>query len=79
MLGYSYDVTETKTKLQGLLLQPNHLLLVAEVEREVVGYVRAVDYDVTYAPHMKDILGIAVFPAFQGKGIGRALLQEIEH
>lgn len=31
VLGYSYDVTETKTKLQGLLLQPNHLLLVAEV------------------------------------------------
>lgn len=28
---------------------------------------------------MKDVLGIAVFPAFQGKGIGRALLQEIEH
>lgn len=28
---------------------------------------------------MKDVLGFAVFPAFQGKGIGRALLQEIEH
>lgn len=79
VLGYSYDLLETKTKLQGLLLQPNHLLLVAEVANEVVGYVHAVDYEVIYAPHMKDILGIAVFPAFQGEGIGRALLQEIEH
>lgn len=67
MLGYSYDVTEIKTKHQGLLLQPNHLLLGAEVANEVVGYVHAVDYDITYAPHMKDILGIAVFPAFNKK------------
>lgn len=44
----------------------------------VVGYVHAVDYDAIYAPHMKNIMGIAVSDNYKKKGVGRALLQTVE-
>lgn len=36
-------------------------------------------YDVIYAPHMKNIMGIAVSSNFRKMGIGKALLDSVEH
>ena len=43
------------------------------------GYVHDLDYDLLYAPHMKNIMGIAVSSAYKRKGIGSALLQYVEN
>lgn len=43
-----------------------------------MGYVHACDYELLYAPPMKNIMGIAVLKAYKRRGIGRALLEEVE-
>ena len=44
-------------------------------KRRVIGYAHLVDYDVLYAPSMKNIMGIAVSPQYRRKGVGRVLLE----
>lgn len=77
-MGYEYPIDSTKEKLSILIKSPKDKILVATVSGNVVGYIHANDYDVIYAPHMKNIMGIAVAKAFKKQGIGKALLQEIE-
>lgn len=77
-MGYDYPLDKTAEKLKQLLKSNRDKIFVAVVDNIVVGYVHADDYDVIYAPHMKNIMGIAVSSSFKKKGIGRALLSAVE-
>ena len=77
-LGYDYPVEMTGEKLAHALACKQTAVFVAEVGGEVAGYIHACDYDVLYAPHMKDIMGIAVSSAHRKKGVGAALLRAVE-
>lgn len=77
-LGYDFPIEETRRKLTQLRKSGRNKILVAEADGTVAGYIHACDYDVIYAPHMKNIMGIAVSEKFQRRGIGRALLEGIE-
>lgn len=77
-LGYDYPLSDTAEKLRSLLTDSSHKILVACIDDLVVGYVHASDYDLLYAPHLKNIMGIAVSSEHRGLGIGRALLEHIE-
>ncbi|WP_199715029.1 GNAT family N-acetyltransferase [Acutalibacter sp. 1XD8-33] len=74
-MGYDYPEDRTRRKLEKLLESGRDKILVAEREGQVVGYLHLVDYDVLYADHMKNIMGIAVDPGCRRQGIGRALLE----
>lgn len=78
-LGYDYSENKTKEKLVKILDSSKDKIYVALIDGNVIGYVHANDYDVIYAPHMKNIMGIAVLSNFQKMGIGKALLASIEH
>ncbi len=78
-MGYDYPKTETKEKIEKLLKSNKDKLYVACVDDIVVGYIHANDYDVIYAPHMKNIMGIAVLSEFKRMGIGRGLLTAVEN
>lgn len=78
VLGYDCSLSDTQKQLRRLLHMPQHLLVVAERKRELIGYVHAQDYDILYAAPMIDILGIAVHPDYQQQGIGSRLLAEVE-
>lgn len=78
-LGYNYPEDKTKEKIIKILDSNKDKIYVALIDGKVIGYVHANDYDVTYAPHMKNIMGIAVLSNFQKMGIGKALLTSIEH
>lgn len=78
-LGYVYSVDNTKDKIKELLKSDKDKIYVAVVNHCVVGYVHANDYDTIYMPHFKNIMGIAVSNAFKKKGIGKALLTEVEN
>lgn len=77
-MGYDYPKNKTEEKLKQLLKSNKDKIFVAVVDNIVVGYVHVNDYDVIYAPHMKNIMGIAVSSSFKKKGIGRALLSAVE-
>lgn len=77
-MGYPFPLDATRKKLERLLSRGFDKIYVATVDGAVVGYVHANDYDVIYAPHMKNIMGIAVAHAHKHKGIGKALLQQVE-
>lgn len=54
-MGYEYPVDKTKNKLEHLLKSDKDKIFVATVQSIVVGYIHANDYDVIYAPHMKNV------------------------
>jgi len=77
-MGYDYPARDTKMKLEQLLNDCNHKIYVAIVDGKVAGYIHANNYDLLYAPHLKNIMGIAVSAAFKKNGIGKMLLSKIE-
>jgi len=78
-MGYPFPLDAMIGNLSKLLNNPSNKIFVAVLDDSVVGYVHANDYDLLYAPHMKNIMGIAVSGEYKRQGIGRALLQQIEH
>lgn len=77
-MKYDYSAEDTKRRLAQILKDNNHKLYVALSEDEVIGYIHANNHDVIYADPMKNIMGIAVKKEFQGNGIGKRLLQQVE-
>ena len=77
-MGYQYNFEYTVQKLKKLLLSDADKIYVAVSDEIVIGYIHANDYDVLYAPHMKNIMGIAVFSEYKRNCIGRALINQIE-
>ncbi len=77
-MGYSYPLDSTRENLESLLQSTADKIFVAEMDGQVVGYVHANDYQLLYAPHMKNIMGIAVNRDYQHRGIGSALLRQVE-
>lgn len=77
-LGYAFDLYETKKQLQKILKKSYYKVFVAEVNSVVIGYVHGSDYDNTFSKSLKNIMGISVLKSWQGKGIGKLLLNTIE-
>lgn len=77
-MGYDYSIEDTKLKLESLLVSKKDKIFVAVLDDIVVGYIHASNYDVVYAPNMKNIMGIAVSSAYRRNRIGEALLRKIE-
>ena len=77
-MGYEYSIEDTKNKLKQLLNDSNHKIYIAVVEDKVVGYIHSNNYDLLYAPHMKNIMAIAISSNFKRNGIGKMLLDEVE-
>ncbi len=77
-MGYDYPSEKTRQKLERLLMGGHDKILVAELAGRVVGYVHLNDYDLLYAGHMKNVMGIAVSSDCRRRGIGARLLSEAE-
>ena len=77
-MGYEYPTEDTKKQLIQLLNDCNHKIYVATIEDKVVGYVHGNNYNLLYAPPLKNIMGIAVSSNFRKNGIGKMLLNQVE-
>lgn len=78
-LGYDFPIEETAKRLEMILKSESDKIFVAEYGGKVIGYIHACDYDVIYAPSMKNILGLAVDCAYRKLGAGKALLTAAEN
>ena len=78
-LGYASPPEDTRRRLIDVAAKPEHFLRVAEDERgEAIGYIHACAYDTLYYDPVKYVMALAVDPAWQGKGVGKALLTTCE-
>ncbi len=75
-LGYDYPLDKTRDALRALI--ERDIILVAETDSGVVGYIHLCDYELLYAPKMKNVMGIAVDADCRRMGIGSELLREAE-
>ena len=80
-LGYSFSTEETASQLARLSQDSHHFLLGYEddASHELLGYVHAEVYESLYSKAGFNILALAVLPQTQGQGIGKTLLQGLEH
>lgn len=74
-MGYDYSADKTEGQLRKLLSDGKNGIFVAEAAGKVVGYVHLTDYDLLYADHMKNIMGIAVASSCRRMGVGKKLLE----
>jgi predicted N-acetyltransferase YhbS len=77
-LGYDASLEETKERLSRILGMEQFRIFVAEEDGKTVGYVEASDYELTYRDPFKNVLALAVDEGLRMKGVGRALLKEVE-
>ena len=80
-LGYSVSVETVMRQIQKLSEDVNHHYVYVYEDEElqtVVGFVHAEVYESLYSYAGLNILGLAVLPEFQGKGIGRELMHHLE-
>ena len=80
-LGYSFSLEETASQLAKLSQDSHHYLLGFEdsTSHDLLGYVHAEVYESLYSKPGLNILALAVLPQTQGQGIGKTLLQGLEH
>ena len=80
-LGYSVSIETVMRQIQKLSEDVNHhYIYVYEDEKlqKVVGFVHAEVYESLYSYAGLNILGLAILPEFQGKGIGKKLMNHLE-
>ena len=77
--GYEYDLEKTKSRLRNILKRSTDKIFVACVDKKVVGYIHGSDYECSYSDSLKNIMAIAVYEDYRGRGAGKALLNAIEN
>ena len=80
-LGYLVSIETVMKQIQKLSEDVNHHNIYVYEDEElqnVVGFVHAEVYESLYSYAGLNILGLAVLPEFQGKGIGKELMNHLE-
>ena len=81
-LGYGVDVENVKKQIAKLTNDKNQHIIIGyedEITRKIIGFVHAQMYESFYSDLGLNILGLAVNPDFQGKGIGKKLMSKLEN
>ena len=80
-LGYAVSIETVMKQIQKLSEDVNHHYIYVYEDEElqkVVGFMHAEVYESLYSYAGLNILGLAVLPEFQGKGIGKELMNHLE-
>ena len=77
-LGYDADIELIKSQILKLNSNPDHIIMGYELDKRIVGFVQAQIYECVYSEKGLNILGLAVLPKYQGRGIGKELMTFLE-
>ena len=80
-LGYNSTLETVATQIEKFNLpDSDHFCFVCEEDQtgHILCYVEAEVYESLYSDAGLNILGLAVFPSAQGRGIGRQLMERVE-
>lgn len=79
VLGYPVSVELVEEQLIKLLVRDDHFMRVYEdINGKVLGFIEAQEYESLYSQKGFNILGLAVLPEAQEKGIGKQLIVALE-
>ena len=76
-LGYSLTVLQTEKQIRTILSRKDHALLVALSEMNIIGWIHAFQSHFIESTSFVEIGGIVVDENYRGKGVGKALVQQI--
>ena len=80
VLGYPVEPEVMRRRLETILLKPDHVVAVAEVSSNLIaGWIHAAEHDILEVGSFCEILGLVVAANHRGQGIGRRLLERVEH
>jgi GNAT superfamily N-acetyltransferase len=75
-LGYPSTPQQVRQRLEAILHDPDHAVLVAEIEgNSVVGWIHLFIYKLLVADPQASLGGLVVAEAYRGRDIGQRLLQ----
>lgn len=77
-LGYDFSLEQVEENVRRLIGAPTNLLLVAEQNNELAGFVHANSHEPVYAPKMKSVLALVVRKEFRNQGLGHTLVGAVE-
>ena len=80
-LGYDINVESVKRQIAKLTNDKNQHIIIGYEDKEtrkIIGFIHAQMYESFYSDLGLNILGLAVNPDFQGRGIGRKLMNKLE-
>ena len=80
-LGYDSSLEKVATQIEKFNMPDSgHFCFVYEEDQsgKILGYVEAEVYESLYSDPGLNVLGLAVFPSAQGRGIGRQLMERVE-
>lgn len=77
-MGYDYPYETTKQQIMRLLDSDKDKIFVAEEDEHIIGYIHALDYDMTYNDHMKNIVNIAIKDNQRKWIVGKSLVDAVE-
>ena len=80
-LGYDSTLEKVAAQIEKFNLpDSDHFCFVYEEDQtgNILGYVEAEVYESLYSDSGLNVLGLAVFPTAQGRGIGRQLMERVE-
>lgn len=78
-LGYDFSLEQVEANVRRLIGDSTNLLLVAEQNNELAGFVHANSHEPVYAPKMKSVMALVVREEFRKQGLGHSLVGAVEN
>ena len=78
MLGYPVDRETMQRRLERLGGGREHVVFVAEISGEIVGWIHGVEHEFLVAGRIGEICGLVVVEGQRTSGVGRRLVEAIE-
>ena len=77
-LGYAYEMEKVRIRIEYILENTKDIILIAQQNDEVIGYIHGSPYELLYSNSLIDILGFVVKEKFRNTGIGNILIEKIQ-
>lgn len=77
-LGYAFSKEKVKERIDYILNNTKDIVLTAEIDKQVVGYIHGSPYELLYSDSLINLLGLVVKENYRNLGIGSKLINDME-
>lgn len=77
-LGYFYPIEKVKDRIAYITENTKDIILVAQQDNEVIGYIHGSPYELLYSDSLINILGFVVKEKYRNTGVGNVLINNLE-